>query len=263
MKVAILAGGKGARFLEETQHRPKPMIGIGGRPILWHVMQGYAAQGFHEFVLALGYKGDAIRTWFEEQGRTGVGGVPHDPAQNAVPSGAGAARWTVDLVDTGAETQTGGRLKALAPALGDETFLMAYADGLSDVDAHALLAFHRADGKIATMVVVHPPARFGHVALDGDRISRFEEKPTRSDEWINAGIFVLEPAVFDYIDGPATPFEGPPLEALAREGELMAFRHEGFWQCMDTMHDRRILEEIWASGAAPWDNWSSGSCGHS
>jgi glucose-1-phosphate cytidylyltransferase len=255
MKVVILAGGYGTRLQEETAVRPKPMVEIGGRPLLWHIMQIYAAYGHTEFFIALGYKGEVIKQYFltyylyHHSFRIDLA-TGRVQVYNGTPE-----NWTVHLIDTGLETQTGGRLKRLAPFLGRETFLMTYGDGVADVDLDALVAFHRRHGRLATVTAVRPPARFGGLTFDGDRVVRFVEKPSLGEGWINGGFFVLEPGVLDYIAGDATPFEGEPLERLAADGELMAYRHQGFWQCMDTLRDVRLLESLWQSGEAPWKVW--------
>ena len=235
MKVAVLAGGMGTRLAEETVRRPKPMVEIGGMPILWHILKHYAGYGHRDFVIALGYRGDFIRRWFENS--------------------AAEPGWNVDLIDTGLHTNNGGRIKRLSGVIGRERFMLTWGDGVSDVDLDALLAFHDRHGRLATMTVVHPPSRFGHVALEGDQVAAFAEKPPAAEGWINGAFFVLEPEVFDYIDGDETQFEKAPMERLARDGQLMAFRHEGFWQCMDTIHEKRLLEDIWARGDAPWATW--------
>ncbi len=255
MKVVILAGGYGTRLQEETAVRPKPMVEIGGRPLLWHIMQIYAAYGHTEFFIALGYKGEVIKQYFltyylyHHSFRIDLA-TGRVQVYNGTPE-----NWTVHLIDTGLETQTGGRLKRLAPFLGRETFLMTYGDGVADVDLDALVAFHRRHGRLATVTAVRPPARFGGLTFDGDRVVRFVEKSSLGEGWINGGFFVLEPGVLDYIAGDATPFEGEPLERLAADGELMAYRHQGFWQCMDTLRDVRLLESLWQSGEAPWKVW--------
>ncbi|MGE0710998.1 MAG: glucose-1-phosphate cytidylyltransferase [Planctomycetota bacterium] len=255
MQVAILAGGYGTRLGTETQARPKPMVEIGGRPILWHIMKLYAAQGFSEFVVALGYKGDCIKRYLLEYAalhsdltvRTNGEVERHDAVED----------WTVRLIDTGLNTQTGGRIKRLEPHLGGETFMLTWGDGVADVNLTELLAFHRAHGKLATVTAVRPPARFGHLCFDGDRVAEFSEKPQAAEGWINGAFFVLEPGVFDYIACDKTHWEREPMTALAREGQLMAYRHEGFWQCMDTPRDHALLQELWDSGAAPWKSWAS------
>lgn len=257
MKTVLLAGGLGTRLSEETTVVPKPMIEIGGRPLLWHIMSIYATQGFDEFVVALGYKGELIKDYFLEfrarnsdiTVEVGSGNVTlHSPA---------VADWKVHLVDTGPTTGTGGRVKRAGRWLtGEQTFFLTYGDGVADVDLRALLAFHRAHGKLATVTAVRPPGRFGSLALAGDRVSAFAEKPQTGEGWINGGFFVLERGALDTIAGNETTWELEPLETLARRGELMAFRHEGFWQPMDTLRDKRHLEELWASGRAPWKIWT-------
>jgi glucose-1-phosphate cytidylyltransferase len=252
MKVAILAGGVGSRLSEETEVKPKPMVEIGGRPILWHIMQHYARFGHDEFVLALGYKGEVIKKYMQDYCalesdltvRLGSGEVRRHAAE--VPD------WTVHLVDTGTHTDTGGRVKRLQPWLGKERFLLTWGDGVSDVDLDALVAFHESHGKLATVTAVRPAARFGHMEFDGDRVIEFSEKPQAREGWINGAFFVLEPEVFDYIEGDHTGFELEPLQGLARDGELMAFKHDSFWQCMDTVRDRNLLQRMWESGAPPW-----------
>jgi len=256
MKTLILAGGLGTRLSEETGSRPKPMVEIGGRPILWHIMKLYAKHGFQEFGVALGYRGEVVKDYFLQFHAMasdltislGTGDVHrHSPT---------AEDWTVHLMDTGLNTQTGGRLKRAASWLGKEPFLMTYGDGVANVDLPALLAFHRAHGKLATVTAVRPPARFGGLDLDdGDRVQRFSEKPQTGEGWINGGFFVLEPEVLSFISGDETLWERDPMERLARDGELMAFRHEGFWMPMDTLRDRNTLESLWASGQAPWKIW--------
>jgi glucose-1-phosphate cytidylyltransferase len=257
VKVAILAGGVGSRLSEETESRPKPMIEIGGQPMLWHIMKIYSAHGFTDFVIALGYRGDHIKRWavdFSSMERDLI----VDTARNDVTMHGSQPReeWTISLVDTGLKTQTGGRIKRLAPHLSDGTFMLTWGDGVADVDLHALVEFHRSHGKLATMTAVRPPARFGHVELAGDTVAEFSEKPQAAEGWINGAFFVCEPAVFDYIDDDLTHWEREPLERLARDGQLMAYRHDSFWQCMDTLRDRALLEELWAGGHAPWKVWS-------
>jgi len=255
MRVGILAGGVGSRLAEETEARPKPMVEIGGRPILWHIMRYYAEFGFDDFVVGLGYKGDYIKRWFFDYSqlstdlkfRTGTGAVE--------PHGAPPPDWSVDLIDTGLHTNTGGRIKRLQPHLGDDTFMLTWGDGVSTVDLHALLDFHRSHGKYATLTAVRPQARFGHLELDGERIVEFSEKPQTGEGWINGAFFVLEPEVFDYIDGDETQFELEPLERLAADGQLMAYRHRDFWACMDTLRDKVRLEKLWDSDTAPWKVW--------
>jgi glucose-1-phosphate cytidylyltransferase len=255
MKVAILAGGYGTRLAEETEIRPKPMVEIGGMPILWHIMRHYDYYGHKHFLIALGYKGDYIkrymRDYYSLQGNLTVNLKNGEIEMK----GGYTPDWIVDLIDTGIPTQTGGRIKRLAPHIGNETFMLTWGDGVSDVNLDALLAFHRAHGKIATMTAVRPPARYGHLAFDGDRVAEFTEKPNIGEGWINGAFFVLEPAVFDYIDGDATVWEHEPLERLAADGELMAYRHTSFWQCMDTLREKYLLQRLWESGDAPWKLW--------
>jgi len=260
MRVVLLAGGLGSRLAEETEVKPKPMVEIGGLPILWHIMKGYAHFGFTEFVIALGYKGEVIKRYFVD--------YPLINSNFAVRLGSGDVfrqdlcreDWTVHLVDTGVMTNTGGRLKRLAPWLGRETFLMTYGDGVADVNLADLLAFHRRHGKLATVTAVHPPARFGELVLPDDpadpQVLDFTEKPQVRAGWINGGFFVLEPTVLDFIDGDDASWQAEPMERLARQGQLVAYRHEGFWQCMDTLRDVHLLQGLWSAGRAPWKVWS-------
>jgi len=255
MQVVILAGGRGTRISEETISRPKPMVEIGGKPILWHIMAFYASYGYKEFLVACGYKGDLIKEYFRtivlrdsdfildlrDGAITVLNGCPLD--------------WRVGIIDTGLDTMTGGRLRRLQPLIGSEAFMCTYGDGLSDVDLRALLEFHRSHGRLATVTAVRPPARFGGLSLDGDRVSEFTEKPQVRAGWINGGFFVFEPGVFDYIADDETILERDPLERLASDGQLMAFRHPGFFQPMDTLRERTVLETLWANGAAPWRTW--------
>ncbi len=255
MKTVVLCGGLGTRLSEETVVKPKPMIEIGGQPILWHILKHYAHYGFKEFVLALGYKGEWIKRYFYEYHhlnsdltiRLGSGKVEvHRPA---------GEDWTVHCVDTGVPTQIGGRIKRLASWIGQETFLLTYGDGVGNVDLRRLLAFHKQHGKLATVTAVRPPARFGGLTFDGELVKEFVEKPQIGEGWINGGFFVLESGVLDYIAGDETVFEREPLENLARDRQLAAYRHDGFWQCMDTLRDKRLLESLWESGHAPWKVW--------
>lgn len=236
------------------------MVEIGGRPMLWHIMMHFHAFGYREFAIALGYKGEHIKRWAADMASF-EGDLRISTSDGTVERlDADRPDWSVHLVETGLDTNTGGRLKRLRHSVGPGTFFLAWGDGVSNVDLAKMLAFHRAHGKIATAMIVRPPARFGHVTLDGDRISAFEEKLQAAEGWINGGVFVLEPQVFDYIEGDETAFERAPMENLARDGQLMAFRHEGFWQCMDTLRDKRTLEEIWRSGEAPWETWKDDRC---
>jgi glucose-1-phosphate cytidylyltransferase len=258
MRVAILAGGTGSRLSEETIAKPKPMVEIGGRPILWHIMKYYAHFGHKDFVIALGYKGEFVKRYFVEYSRLSQDLTVsfRDGTVKQTGDGNGIEDWTIQLVDTGINSETGGRIKRLSRHLGDETFLLTWGDGVSTVDLDALVDFHRSHGKLATVTAVRPPARFGHLELDGDRIVEFSEKPQVGEGWINGAFFVLEPAVFDYIDGDHTRFEREPLERLAADGQLMAYRHYDFWQCMDTLRERILLDELWDSGRAPWKLWT-------
>ncbi len=256
MKVAILAGGVGTRLAEETETRPKPMVEIGGRPILWHIMMHYARYGHDEFLLALGYKGEYIKRYVSDFARL-HGDLTVDCARGTVTCSNGhAPAWRVHLIDTGVDTLTGGRIKRLGPWIGNETFLLTWGDGVSDVDLDALVDFHRSHGRLATVTAVRPPARFGHLEFDGNRVREFSEKPQTAEGWINGAFFVLEPAVLELIEGDHTQWEREPMERLAREGELMAYRHEGFWQCMDTLRDKRRLQHLWDAGEARWKTWA-------
>lgn len=255
MKVVILAGGLGSRLAEETDIKPKPMVEIGGQPILWHIMKHYAHYGFNEFYVALGYKGEAIKRYFLEY-HLMRGDLAIHLGSGRVETRNGAAEdWDVHLVDTGIETNTGGRVKRLEPLLQDSTFMVTYGDGLSDVDLGELLTFHRAQGKLATLTAVRPPARFGGIVFDGDLVGQFTEKPQIGEGWINGGFLVMEPRVLDYLRGDRTSLEAEAMEHLAADGQLAAFRHNGFWQCMDTLRDVRLLESLWLKDRAPWKTW--------
>jgi glucose-1-phosphate cytidylyltransferase len=255
MKVGILAGGVGSRLAEETQVKPKPMVEIGGRPILWHIMMHYAHYGFKEFVIALGYKGEVIKRYMLDYCSLNSNLIVNLKTGEARINSSYKTDWMVELVDTGIPTLTGGRIKRLAPHLGNGTFMLTWGDGVSDVNLHDLVAFHRSHGKLATLTAVRPPARFGHIVLQDDQVSEFSAKPQTSAGWINGAFFVLEPGVFDYIDGDDTQWEREPLERLAKDGQLVAYRHTSFWQCMDTLRDKRLLEDLWQSGNAPWKIW--------
>lgn len=257
MKVVILAGGHGTRLSEETENKPKPMVEIGGRPILWHIMMIYAHYGFKDFVIALGYKGEIIKKYMMDYCAlcsdltvNMKNGVVELNKENSVD-------WTVELIETGLNTKTGGRIKRLSPCLKNETFMLTWGDGVSDINVHELLAFHKSHGKLATLTAVRPPARYGHLDLDGDIIEEFSEKPQTREGWINGAFFVLEPGVFDYIDGDDMMFEKEPLKNLAKDRQLMAYRHTSFWQCMDTLREKYILSDYWQSGKAPWKIWES------
>ena len=252
MMVVILAGGRGTRLSEETLSRPKPMVEIGGRPLLWHLMSFFAGQGHRDFLVACGYRGDMIKEYFRNI-------VIHE-SDFIVDLSDGATKilnksrldWRVGVVDTGLDTMTGGRVRRLRDHIGGQRFMCTYGDGLSDVDLGALLAFHEKHGRVATVTAVRPPARFGGLSLDGDAVREFTEKPQAEGAWINGGFFIFEPKVFDYLTGDDSILEREPLEQLARDGQLMAFKHSGFFQPMDTVREREILENLWAKGSAPW-----------
>ncbi len=251
MKAIILAGGLGTRLMEETETRPKPMVEIGGKPILWHIMRSYAAHGISEFIVCLGYKGYVIKEYFANY-YLHMADVTINLARNEkIFHRAAAEPWRVTLVDSGAETMTGGRLRRVRDYIGGEPFCMTYGDAVSTVDIAGLIAFHRAHGRKATVTAVHPPARFGSLDLVGTAVRGFREKPV-GEQLINGGFFVLQPEVLDLIEGDATTWEREPMERLAAAGELQAFRHDGFWQPMDTLREKRLLEEMWQSGTAPW-----------
>jgi glucose-1-phosphate cytidylyltransferase len=256
MKVAILAGGVGSRLSEETVIKPKPMVEIGGVPILIHIMRHYAHYGYKQFVVALGYKGEFIKKYMVEYAELNTNLTVDLGSGEVKPHGKHTRPdWTVDLIDTGMATLTGGRIKRLAPYIGKDTFCLTWGDGVSDVPLDELIAFHKSHGKIATVTAVRPPARFGAMELDGERVVEFTEKPQLGEGWINGAFFVLEPQVFEYIAGDDVQFERQPMERLAREGQLMAFKHTGFWQCMDTLRDKVLLEKLWEEGKAPWKTW--------
>ena len=255
MKIVILAGGFGTRLAEETEVKPKPMVEIGGRPILWHIMKHYAYYGFKEFFIALGYKGEVIKRYFLDyyalNGNISLnlsdGGVRVDNQKSE--------DWIVHLMDTGLQSMTGGRIKRLMPWLKDETFMVTYGDGVSNVNIQDLLKFHRSHGKIATVTAVRPPARFGGLVFKGDLVAQFTEKPQTGEGWINGGFLVLEPGILEYLEGENSILESDALEPLAEAGQLAAYRHPDFWQCMDTLRDLRRLESLWQSGNPPWKLW--------
>ncbi len=254
MKVVILAGGLGTRLKEETRTKPKPMVEIGGHPVLWHIMNIYASQGYKEFVVALGYKGEVIKDYFLNYYRRN--------SDMSIQLSDGSVKvqerahddWVVHLVDTGLDTAVGGRIKRLSSLIGNETFMVTYGDGVANINIQELVAFHRSQWKLATVTAVRPPARFGSLRFDGDLVTDFIEKPQAGEGWINGGFFVLDHRVLDYIEGDSTRFEKEPLGQLAREGQLAAYKHAGFWQCMDTMRDVELLESLWERGA-PWKVW--------
>ena len=255
MKAVILAGGLGTRLAEETSVRPKPMVEIGGKPILWHIMKIYAAHGIHDFVICLGYKGYMIKEYFANY-FLHQADVTIDLAANKIDvHGAKAEPWRVSLIDTGETTMTGGRLRRVRDYIGDDDFCFTYGDGVGDVDITTLIAEHKASKRLATVTVTHPPGRFGAVRLDGTRVTEFVEKPAGDGSWINAGFFVCSPKVLDYVSGDDTVWEREPMERLARDGQLSAHKHEGFWQPMDALRDKQQLEALWATGNAPWKRW--------
>ncbi len=253
MKAVILAGGLGTRISEETHLRPKPMVEIGGKPVLWHILRSYSAHGINEFVICCGYKGYVIKEYFANY-FLHMSDVTFDMQENRMEvHNRKAEPWRVTLVDTGEETMTGGRLKRVKPyVVDDEALCLTYGDGVSDVDITALLAFHRSHGKLATVTAVQPPGRYGALAMDGAAVRGFVEKPQGEAGWINGGYFVLSPRCIDLIADDAMPWESYPLRKLATDGELMAFKHHGFWMPMDTLRDKNYLESLWESGKAPW-----------
>ncbi len=256
MKAVLLAGGLGTRLSEETEVKPKPMVEIGGRPILWHIMKIYAAHGVNEFIVCLGYKGYVIKEWFRNYFLHSSDVTFHLATNEMVLHRAAAEPWSVTLVETGEETQIGGRIKRILPYVkDDEAFCLTYGDGVGDVDVTAVLDLHRRSGRLATVTATQPPGRFGALRFEGDRVTGFQEKPVGDGGWINGGFFVCSPKVGDYIDGDLTVWEREPLERLAAEGQLGVHFHHGFWQPMDTLRDRRHLEELWAAGKAPWKIW--------
>jgi glucose-1-phosphate cytidylyltransferase len=255
MKVVILAGGLGTRLSEETELRPKPMVDIGERPILWHIMKSYATQGFKEFFVALGYKGEVIKRYFLDYHGMSKSVTIDVATGRASFHESEVDDWKVHLMDTGLKTSTGGRVKRLQPWLEDGTFMLTYGDGVSDVDMKQLLAFHRKHGKIATLTAVRPPARFGALNFDGDMVTEFMEKPQIGEGWINGGFMCLEPRIFSYMKDDDDSLEADVLTRLANDRELVAYRHDRFWQSMDTLRDVRLLESLWQSGRAPWRNW--------
>ena len=256
MKAVILAGGFGTRLAEETDIKPKPMVEIGGRPILWHLMKLYSGYGINDFIICCGYKGYVIKEYFANY-FLHMSDVTFNLRTHSMEVHEQYGEpWRVTLVDTGERTMTGGRLKRVAPYLGHEDFCFTYGDGLSDVDIGALIEFHRAQSKLATLTATLPPGRFGALNLDNELITSFQEKPDGDGAWINGGFFVLSPRVLDYIDGDNTTWEREPMETLAREGQFAAYRHHGFWQAMDTLRDKQTLEYLWRTGQAPWKIWS-------
>ncbi len=256
MKAVILAGGFGTRISEETSARPKPMVEIGGKPVLWHLLKLYSHHGINDFVICLGYKGYVIKEYFANY-FLHTSDVTLDLSTNKMDvHHKHAEAWRITLIDTGEHTQTGGRLKRVADYLDGGSFCFTYGDGLADIDIKAEIAFHKSKGRLATMCAVSPPGRFGAIDIQDNRITRFEEKPSGDGSWINGGFFVLEPEVLDYIKDDATIWERDPLERLARDGQISAYTHRGFWQPMDTLRDKIKLEELWKNGHAPWKVWN-------
>jgi glucose-1-phosphate cytidylyltransferase len=255
MKTVILAGGLGTRISEESHLRPKPMIEIGGRPILWHIMKSYSAFGHRDFIVCLGYRGYMIKEYFANY-FLHMSDVTFDMANNRMEVHQNNAEpWRVTLVDTGENSMTGGRLRRVERYVGEEDFCFTYGDGVSDLDINDLVRFHQSEGRLATLTAVQPPGRFGALNVSGRAVASFQEKPQGDGSWINGGFFVLSNGVFRYIEDDDTVWEREPLEALAREGQLSAYRHNGFWHAMDTLRDKNYLEELWASGKAPWKRW--------
>jgi glucose-1-phosphate cytidylyltransferase len=253
MKVLILAGGMGTRLSEETDVKPKPMVEIGGRPILWHIMQHYSAYGFNEFIICLGYKGEYIKRYMLDYAKLTSDLTVKLRTGDVMRHGNGIKNdWTIDLIDTGLSTATAGRIKRVQSLVGNSPFMLTYGDGVSNVNVTELVNFHKKHGKLGTLTAVRPPARFGNFHFEGDMITDFIEKPQSESGWINGGFFVLEPKIFDYIDGDDVWLEHKPLETLAKQRQLVAYKHEGFWQCMDTLRDKRLLEDLWNKGQAPW-----------
>jgi glucose-1-phosphate cytidylyltransferase len=255
VKAVLLAGGFGTRLSEETTDRPKPMVEIGGRPILWHIMKTYSHYGIHDFIVCLGYKGYMIKEYFANY-FLHLSDVTLNLRENRMEVHETYSEpWTVTLVDTGLETMTGGRIRRVAKYLDNETFVLTYGDGVGDIDVSALVALHRREGRLATITATQPPGRFGQLRIEGSEVEAFVEKPEGDGGWINGGFFVLEPQVLDYIVDDSTVWEQEPLQQLAEDGQLTAYRHSGFWLPMDTARDRKRLEELWASGSAPWKVW--------
>ncbi|WP_341782143.1 glucose-1-phosphate cytidylyltransferase [Ectopseudomonas mendocina] len=255
MKAVILAGGLGTRISEESHLRPKPMIEIGGKPILWHIMKIYSHHGIQDFVICLGYKGYVIKEYFANY-FLHMSDVTFDMSKNSMEVHQRYVEpWRVTLVNTGEDTLTGGRLRRVCEHLGDEPFCFTYGDGVADIDIRGLIDFHKSHGKPATVTAIQPPGRYGALDMDGDRVGAFKEKPAGDGSWINGGFFVLDPSVIDYIDGDQSSWEGEPLMRLAEEDNLMAYRHRGFWQAMDTLRDKNQLNDLWVSGKAPWKIW--------
>jgi glucose-1-phosphate cytidylyltransferase len=256
MKVVILAGGLGTRLAEETEVKPKPMIEIGGQPILWHIMKHYAHYGFKEFFIALGYKGEVIKRYFLDYLNLNSSMTIDLSSGEIKPRSRDCEDWVVHLIDTGQDTKTGGRIKRLEPWLRDGTFMVTYGDGVANIDLQALVRLHRTCGRIATVTAVRPPSRFGGLIFDGDLVANFTEKPQIGEGWINGGFMVFEPDLFKYLEGDHTWLESHALERLSADKQLAAYRHADFWQCMDTLRDKRHLESLWQEGRPPWKVWA-------
>jgi glucose-1-phosphate cytidylyltransferase len=257
MKAVILAGGLGTRLMEETTLKPKPMVEIGSRPILWHIMKVYAAHGIRDFIVCAGYKGYLIKEYFANY-RLHNADVTFDIAKGSMEVHHHTAEpWRVTVVDTGEMTMTGGRLKRVRSYLNNEDFCMTYGDGIGDIDVSSLIQFHRLHGRYATVTAAQPPGRFGAINVEGDTVNSFKEKPRGDGSWVNAGFFVLKPRVLDYIDGDHVLWEQEPIERIAREGQLRAHFHRGFWQPMDTLRDKTLLDDLWNRGVAPWKRWTA------
>jgi glucose-1-phosphate cytidylyltransferase len=255
VKVVILAGGLGTRLAEETEVKPKPMVEIGGSPILWHIMKQYAHYGFNEFFIALGYRGEVIKRYFMDYYSLN-GSMTIDLSKGKVETHKKECEdWIIHLMDTGQETYTGGRVQRLESWLKDGTFMVTYGDGVSDIDLQDLLKFHRSHGRIATVTAVRPPARFGGLIFNGDLVVKFTEKPQIGEGWINGGYLVFEPAIFKYLGGDKSSLEADAMERLAADNQLVAYKHDRFWQCMDTLRDKRLLDHLWREGQAPWKVW--------
>ena len=255
MKVVILAGGFGTRLAEETDLKPKPMVEIGGKPILWHIMKHYAHNGFREFFVALGYRGEVVKRYFLDYSSLRPSMTIHLASGEVEVFNRVSEDWSVHLIDTGLDTLTGGRVGRLKPWLKDNTFMLTYGDGVANINIKALLEFHRSRGRVATVTAVRPPSRFGGLVFDGDSVVKFTEKPQIGEGWINGGFMLFEPKVFDYLEGDHSILERDVLERLASDGQLAAYPHEDFWQCVDTLRDVRLLEDLWQSGNPPWQTW--------
>ena len=255
MKVIILVGGYGTRLGEATEILPKPMINIGNHPILWHIMKIYSAKGFNDFTLALGYKSEIIKNYFLNYSSLNSDFTVDLSSGDIQLINPSIENWKVSLINTGLNTMTGGRLKRLRETIGNNTFMLTYGDGLADIDVSAVLDFHKKHKKMVTVTTVHPGARFGELEIEGSRVNSFKEKPQTSHGWINGGFFIIEPEFLEFIDNDFSILEGSPLEKAAEINELMAYRHEGFWHCMDTLRDKKVLEDLWNSKKAPWKIW--------